>query len=187
MEPAKCKDLEKLTPETKVFCELWLSECKKAGLDLVILETYRSNERQLWLYAQGRTRPGTIVTNLKVPAMHGAGLAFDFAMKENGQITFSNTTLYDKALDIGEKIGLFGLRPFERSHLENRNSAPIIPDWAVSAKKKADAKNINYGNILSEVSAEKFQSILFQLGIIEKIGELPTYRLLTILEKLNKL
>lgn len=42
-----------------------------------IVEGYRSVERQLWLYGQGRTRPGQIVTWMRTPKNHGFGLAAD--------------------------------------------------------------------------------------------------------------
>lgn len=42
-----------------------------------VFEGYRSVERQQWLYAQGRTRPGNKVTNTPVPSYHGFGLAVD--------------------------------------------------------------------------------------------------------------
>lgn len=41
-------------------------------------ETYRSQARQEWLYAQGRTRPGPIVTYKRgAVGLHPAGLACD--------------------------------------------------------------------------------------------------------------
>ncbi len=40
-------------------------------------ETYRSQARQEWLYAQGRTRPGPRVTNLHTAGRHGMALAAD--------------------------------------------------------------------------------------------------------------
>lgn len=45
-----------------------------------IVEHYRSFEYQNQLYAQGRTKPGSIVTNAKGgQSYHNYGLAFDFA------------------------------------------------------------------------------------------------------------
>jgi hypothetical protein len=41
----------------------WLAECKKHGLEFRITEAYRTPERQNFLYQQGRTRAGNIVTN----------------------------------------------------------------------------------------------------------------------------
>ena len=49
-----------------------------------IVEGYRSPERQLWLYAQGRTRPGRIVTWMKTPKWHGTGLAADVLPTRRG-------------------------------------------------------------------------------------------------------
>lgn len=57
---------------------------RKTGRIWVMSEGYRSQERQLWLYAQGRTRPGPIVTWLKTPKHHGVGLAADCYPSSNG-------------------------------------------------------------------------------------------------------
>lgn len=47
-------------------------------------ETLRTPERQLWLYAQGRTRPGSVVTWTRSPRWHGCGLAADHLWDRNG-------------------------------------------------------------------------------------------------------
>ena len=39
--------------------------CKKHNLFFVVTSTYRSMESQNAIYAQGRTKPGNIVTNAK--------------------------------------------------------------------------------------------------------------------------
>ena len=45
---------------------LWLWwQCYLVGVQLRFVEGYRSEERQAELYAQGRTKPGEIVTNAK--------------------------------------------------------------------------------------------------------------------------
>jgi peptidoglycan L-alanyl-D-glutamate endopeptidase CwlK len=55
------------------------------GRDWVLVEGYRSQARQDFLYAQGRTRPGPIVTWMKSPKWHGKGLAADLAPLQNGK------------------------------------------------------------------------------------------------------
>jgi peptidoglycan L-alanyl-D-glutamate endopeptidase CwlK len=55
----------------------------------VIVEGYRSQARQDWLYAQGRTRPGSIVTWIKSPRWHGVGLAADLAPTKEGQVWYA--------------------------------------------------------------------------------------------------
>jgi peptidoglycan L-alanyl-D-glutamate endopeptidase CwlK len=60
-------------------------EPKFAGIaKAALFEGYRSLERQAWLYAQGRTRKGPIVTYTKIPGYHGYGLAADVAFKTLG-------------------------------------------------------------------------------------------------------
>lgn len=49
---------------------------------IVCVETLRTVERQLWLYAQGRTRPGPKVTWIKSPRWHGVGLAADLRFQQ---------------------------------------------------------------------------------------------------------
>ena len=52
------RDISGLTPSAQKACNLFMAECKKQGLNVLITETYRSQERQDYLYAQGRTRKG---------------------------------------------------------------------------------------------------------------------------------
>ncbi len=45
---------------------------------VLCIETFRSTERQRWLYAQGRTRPGKVVTKLTPgKSAHGYRVAYD--------------------------------------------------------------------------------------------------------------
>lgn len=61
-------------------CRLLFQECFKAGIkNIFITETYRSQERQKYLYAQGRTRPGQIVT-WTLDSNHKSRLAWDIAV-----------------------------------------------------------------------------------------------------------
>lgn len=64
-----------LYPDFRAKLKKVLSEAPGGPWKLV--EGYRSQARQTWLYAQGRTRPGSIVTWMKTPRNHGAGLAAD--------------------------------------------------------------------------------------------------------------
>lgn len=75
------RDLSLLAPKFRAKVEQAVQACKSAGgdLDVMVFEGYRSTERQAWLYAQGRTRPGNIVTNARssLTSWHGYGLAVD--------------------------------------------------------------------------------------------------------------
>lgn len=58
---------------------------EETGRKWVLAEGWRSQARQTWLYAQGRTRPGKVVTWIKVPKRHGSALAGDLYPTSNGR------------------------------------------------------------------------------------------------------
>jgi len=107
MSTEQCRDLSKLHPFVKEVAELFLAECKKQGLNISINETFRTIERQDYLYAQGRTRSGAIVTNSRGSAMnsyHQWGLAFDIYNNVTGDAY--NINVLNKAGAIGQSMGL---------------------------------------------------------------------------------
>lgn len=63
---------------------------KYAGIEgWVLFEGYRSQARQNWLYAQGRTRPGAVVTHKQV-SNHTSGLAADiYPIDIHGEILWN--------------------------------------------------------------------------------------------------
>lgn len=75
-----CRDLSELLPMAQTACRLLFQECYKAGIkNIFITETYRSQERQNYLYTQGRSRPGQIVT-WTLSSRHKSRLAWDIAV-----------------------------------------------------------------------------------------------------------
>ncbi|MDB5693034.1 MAG: hypothetical protein JWO81_2097 [Alphaproteobacteria bacterium] len=72
-------DLSLLAPRFRAAVEASLVKCKAAGLDAMVFEGFRSSVRQAFLFAQGRTRPGKIVTraSTSLTSWHGYGLAVD--------------------------------------------------------------------------------------------------------------
>lgn len=59
------RSLDDLIPPARVRVQAFLDAAKAAGVDLLVTSTYRDNASQDALYAQGRTKPGKIVTNAK--------------------------------------------------------------------------------------------------------------------------
>lgn len=57
----QCRNIKELNPLAQVLLNLAIRNIKAQGINPLIVETYRSQERQNYLYAQGRTR------NLKSP------------------------------------------------------------------------------------------------------------------------
>ena len=99
-----CRDLAELLPAAQTACRLLFQECYKAGIkNIFITETYRSQERQNYLYAQGRTRPGQIVT-WTLSSNHKSRLAWDIAVGPP-QSLYDVATL-NKVGAIAKKLGI---------------------------------------------------------------------------------
>lgn len=70
------RDLNHLHPYMRERLEPWRAAVAKAGLNYLIYETFRTAQRQVDLYAQGRTAPGAVVT-YTLDSTHEYGLATD--------------------------------------------------------------------------------------------------------------
>ena len=98
------KDINALDPKMKPRAEAFLKKCKELGVNIAITETKRSKERQQYLYAQGRTRPGNIVT-WTLQSNHILGLAMDIVFVDsNGKYTYNGD--WNKIGPIAEDCGL---------------------------------------------------------------------------------
>ena len=100
------RDINRLRPDVAANCRKWLERCKAAGLNVLITNTVRDKEYQAYLYEQGRTRPGGIVTNSKTPTFHAdtAGLAFDFCKNVKGH-EYDDIDFFKKAAAIAKEMG----------------------------------------------------------------------------------
>ena len=100
------RDVDLLRSDVAENCRRWLARCRSAGLNVLITNTVRDAEYQAWLYEQGRTRPGSIVTNGKLPTFHhvDAGLAFDFCKNVKGQ-EYSDAAFFQDAAAIAKEMG----------------------------------------------------------------------------------
>jgi len=65
--------LDNLDPEFRKKLDQLVDALKARGFEPLIHETYRSEERQNWLYERGRSLPGPIVTDARDPSGHGHG------------------------------------------------------------------------------------------------------------------
>lgn len=101
-------------------CRLLFQEYYKAGIyNIFITETYRSQARQNYLYAQGRTRPGKIVT-WTLKSNHTSRLAWDIAVAPPKPLYDVDTLT--KVGAIARKLGItWGgdwARKIDRPHFE---------------------------------------------------------------------
>lgn len=78
-----CKDLTLIEPGTRLAIVALMNDAKKIGHDLRLLETYRSQSRQLYLFKNHKTQ-------LKTVGCHGYGLAVDFGVFVNNKYAEDN-------------------------------------------------------------------------------------------------
>lgn len=100
------RDINLLRSDVAANCRIFIERCKAAGFPVLVTSTVRDKEYQTYLYEQGRTRNGSIVTNSKVPTFHWdkAGLAFDICKNVKGQ-EYSDQTFWKGVSAIGKEMG----------------------------------------------------------------------------------
>lgn len=98
------RDLADLRSDVRANVETLLDMCKEQGLNVLITQTVRDDEYQAYLYAQGRTRPGSIVTNSKTTTFHGKGLAVDFCENRKGH-EYDDISFFKNVATIAKHIG----------------------------------------------------------------------------------
>lgn len=119
------RNIDDLNPHVAALCRKFIAKCKEAGIEVIITSTYRDNASQDAIFAQGRSKPGKIVTYARGgQSWHNYRVAFDFAVVKHGKIDWGDTTSYRKARKIGESLGLEGLS-FELAHLQARGGLTL--------------------------------------------------------------
>lgn len=115
MDYKKSKELGYMHPMLVKKAAEFKKKCKKAGIKIKFSEGFRTVEEQNELYAQGRTKPGNIVTNARgssYSSQHQWGIAVDFYLNMDidgdGLVSddaFNNATgMFEKAGAIATKI-----------------------------------------------------------------------------------
>lgn len=98
------RELSDLRADVRLNCRLFLAECEAQGLKVLVTQTLRDDEYQASLYAQGRTKAGSIVTNSKVTTFHGKGLAFDICKNVKGH-EYDDAAFFRQCGEIAKRIG----------------------------------------------------------------------------------
>ena len=97
------RSLDDLLPQVKVRVQEFLDNAKAQGIDLLVTSTYRDNASQDALYAQGRTKPGKIVTNAKAgQSWHNYRCAVDVVPIVAGK------PRWDVKDEVWQKVGALG-------------------------------------------------------------------------------
>lgn len=107
LEKAELK-LKGVHPTVATKARQLISQAYKEEINIIITQGLRTIEEQNALYAQGRTKPGKIVTNAKGGySYHNFGLAFDFAvLNSDGSVNWNINEKWKRVGQIGKSLGL---------------------------------------------------------------------------------
>lgn len=123
MGTERTSSLNLLYPPFKMMLVTAIQDANSKGMYPLIFESWRSNERQSFLYAQGRTAPGAIVTNASPGlSFHSYGLAVDLVFDSDPATERPDWTWkgdYGKLSIIMTTYGLEAL-DFEKAHFQKR-------------------------------------------------------------------
>ena len=144
-----------LHPFVRAKAEALIEACSACGLPLLITDTLRTREEQDNLYAQGRTRPGGIVTNCRgsdYKSPHQWGVAFDFCKNIKGQ-EYNDRAFFQQVGAVGKSLGLFwggdfksfvDMPHFEDTRFVKNNSCnTLIRDYGTPEAFFGDWKKVN--------------------------------------------
>lgn len=136
----KSRDIDRLRDDVAANCRTFIALCKAEGLNVLVTETVRDLEYQASLYAQGRTAPGSIVTNQKTPSFHWekVALAFDIAKNVKGH-ECDDAEFFRKCGAIGKKMGFTWGGDWK--------SLPDAPHFQWDAHGKYTAAMVRAGNL----------------------------------------
>ena len=122
MSETRDTTLEHLHPVFRQKVTDLLAKLESKELPFRLFEGFRTPQRQRYLYAQGRTRPGDIVTYARAwHSNHQYGVAADFVLFENGKWSWDDggkkEQWWKELHSLGRGLGLTPLS-FETPHLE---------------------------------------------------------------------
>ncbi len=103
------RDINDLHPHVAKLALELKAACALEGIEIIFTQTLRDSEYQDWLYAQGRTRAGKVVTNARGgSSMHNFGLAFDVVPLDDKRqaIWDDKSPLWARIGAIGKRLGL---------------------------------------------------------------------------------
>lgn len=95
-----------IQPLVKRKADMVVKAMSNLGYQVTVFQGFRSFEEQNALYAQGRTKPGAIVTNAKGgDSFHNYGVAVDIVFVVNGKPSWSSKHPWKTLGKVGKEYG----------------------------------------------------------------------------------
>lgn len=175
----------------------------REGINVIITQGLRTVEEQNELYAQGRTKPGKIVTNAKGGySYHNYGLAFDFAvLNDDGSVNWKVDEQWKRVGAIGKSLGLewggdwkdfkdyphfqytFGLsfadlRSGKRPPQQEKATSAVA---GVQSKPKVQMYTVKKGDTLSQIAAKHNTTV----ATLQKLNNIKNANVIRVGQKLR--
>ena len=107
VDERSAKNIATLKPEVQPLARKLIETAVEQGIIAKVISGHRSYEEQNELYAQGRSKPGQIVTKAKGgQSWHNFGMAFDIGIFGSDGAYFGESEAYAVCGAIGEALGL---------------------------------------------------------------------------------
>lgn len=137
------KNIATLLPQVRPYARALVRLAKEHGITVKIISGTRTAAEQNALYAQGRTKPGNIVTNAKAgQSNHNHGIAFDIAVWR-GSIVVWDGPEYDACGAIGKSLGLDWGGSW--TSFKDKPHYQLRPTWANGMSESAMLKEFRAG------------------------------------------
>lgn len=175
-----CRDISELTEQAQKACNLFMDKCKAKGLNVLITETYRSQARQNYLYEQGRSREGKIVTWTK-NSRHTSRRAWDVCKNAKGQ-EYSDSNFFKQCGDVAAELGITWGGTWKSSpdtphfEIDTNWKEPItttedkeLSDAVSKIVKSGIAINYNQWKTRSLINLNYVPALLMKLGGVPKL------------------
>ena len=101
-------NIKTLRPEVQVLARELIETAVAQGISVKVIGGSRTYAEQNELYAQGRTKPGKVVTKARGgQSWHNFGMAFDIGIfSTDGKKYYGESAAYKEVGMIGESLGL---------------------------------------------------------------------------------
>ena len=139
------------------------------GWTAFITDGFRTAQEQDDLYAQGRPKPGPIVTYTR-QSNHELGLAVDIAFQKNGKLSYAQIH-YDKLVPIAKKLGfLWGgdWKQVDKPHFEKLTFGDIINSGPIAQPLDIRLSILNENKIKTEGDLREVLGAFKELPVIKE-------------------
>lgn len=135
VDPRSEKNIATLLPDAQPIARALVHKAAQNGIQIKVISGLRTYEEQDVLYAQGRTKPGDIVTNARGGySNHNFGIAFDIGVFEGTKYLPASTkykAVGALGMDLGLEWGGTWKSMVDEPHFQLR------PSWAAGIPEKA--------------------------------------------------